>query len=389
MPTSKITNFAIILLLLGVFFNKYFDLNSFLNLPKQNNFLDIRFSFLDVGIVFLTLAGLFKSLKSPFSSSLNLITFAVLFIPVLTKFSVPFALESARFWLWIDILPRILILNKGLVLGLGVTSLFDHLLFSSSLPLALAFIYSRFYRLKDVFQKLISGGMSGYLGLNLFSAGAQVLTGQDLGLNFLGEPNLNLVTTGIAKQNFLDQIFLRGYGLTQHPNLLGTAGMMNLFWANNNSSVNKLFPKTSRTVRKVQKNLSLATILLSFSRSSWISALIYFWQNNRRYRTLIVFGGLLTGGLFVTKVAPDQFRIQDLQNYIEGIQKLDLQQQIFGSGYFPEYLKQTLPNNPSWQWQPVHNFWLSLVAQYGIFGSSVYISSIVWKSRRVMHEILG
>ena len=384
MPTTKITYVAIILLLVGIFFNKYFDFNTLLNLPKQNNFLDIRFSFLDLGIVFLTLAGLFKSLKSPFSSILNLIAFVVLFIPVVTKFSVPFALESARFWLWIDILPRILTLNKGLVLGLGVTSLFDHLLFSSSLPLALAFIYSRFYRLKDVAQKLISGGMSGYLGLNLFSAGSQVLTGQDLGLNLLGEPNLNLVTTGIAKQNFLDQIFLRGYGLTQHPNLLGTAGMMNLFWANNNSNVNKLFPKTSRTVRKLQKNLSFATILLSFSRSSWISALIYFWQNNCRYRTQIIFGGLLIGGLFATKIAPDQFRIQDLQNYVDGIKKLDLQQQIFGSGYFPEYLKQTLPNNPSWQWQPVHNFWLSLVAQYGIFGSSVYISSIVWKLRKAL-----
>ena len=179
MPTTKITYVAIILLLVGIFFNKYFDFNTLLNLPKQNNFLDIRFSFLDLGIVFLTLAGLFKSLKSPFSSILNLIAFVVLFIPVVTKFSVPFALESARFWLWIDILPRILTLNKGLVLGLGVTSLFDHLLFSSSLPLALAFIYSRFYRLKDVAQKLISGGMSGYLGLNLFSAGSQVLTGQD------------------------------------------------------------------------------------------------------------------------------------------------------------------------------------------------------------------
>ena len=388
MPTSRLTNIAIILLLVGIVFNRYFDFNTLLNLPKQNNFLDIRFSFLDLGIIFLTLAGLFKSIKNPFASSLNLAAFAVLFIPVVTKFSFPFALESARFWLWIDILPRILTLNKGLVLGLGVTSLFDHLLFSSSLPLALAFIYSRFYRLKDIFQKLISGGMSGYLGLNLFSAGTQVLTGQDLGLNLLGEPNLNLTSTGIAKQNFLDQIFLRGYGLTQHPNLLGSLGMMNLFWANNNSSVNKLFPKSSRTVRKIQKNLSLATILLSFSRSSWISALIYFWQNNRKYRIQIIFGGLLIGGLFVTKIAPDQFRIQDLQNYIEGIKKLDLQQQIFGSGYFPEFLKQTIPNNPSWQWQPVHNFWLSLVAQYGIFGSSVYISSIVWKSRKALSNLV-
>lgn len=388
MPTSKLTNIAIILLLVGIFFNKYIDLNSYLNLPKQNNFLDIRFSFLDLGVIFLTLAGLFKSFKNPLSSWLNLVSFAILFFPVLTQFSLPFALESARFWLWIDILPRILTLNKGLVFGLGVTSLFDHLLFSSSLPLALAFIYSRFYRLKDIFQKLISGVMSGYLGVNLFAAGSQVLTGQDIGLNLLGEPNLNMVTTGIAKQNFLDQIFLRGYGLTQHPNLLGTAGMMNLFWANNNSSANRLFPKTSRTIRKLQKNLSLATILLSFSRSSWISTLIYFWQRNKQYRVQIMIGGVFVVILFFTKIAPDQFRLQDLTNYFETFKKTGIQQQFFGSGYYPEFLKLNLPNNPTWQWQPVHNFWLSLVAQYGLVGGSIYIFSVFWKSRKALRDMV-
>jgi hypothetical protein len=388
MPTSRLTNIAIILLLVGIFFNKYIDLNTYLNLPKQNNFLDIRLSFLDLGIVFLTLSGLFKCLKKPFESWINILSFVVLFLPVIAQFSIPFAIESSRFWLWIDILPRILTLNKGLIIGLGVTSIFDHLLFSSSLPLALAFIYSRFYRLKDIFQKTISTGLSGYLGLNLFSAGSQVITGQDLGLNLLGEPNLNLVTNGIAKQNFLDQVFLRGYGLTQHPNLLGTAGMINLFWANNNSNVNKLFPKTSRVVRKTQKALSLATIALSFSRSSWISALIYFWQNNQKYRIQIILLGCLIIGLFVTKTAPDQFRIQDLQVYFESLKKLNPQQQIFGSGYYPEFLKNTLPNNPSWQWQPVHNFWLSLVAQYGLFGASTYLLSIVWKSRNVIKRII-
>jgi hypothetical protein len=388
MPTSRLTNIAIILLLAGIFFNKYIDLNTYLNLPKYNNFLDLHFSFLDLGIVFLTLSGVFKSLKKPFESWINILSFAILFLPVITKFSFPFALESARFWLWIDILPRILNLNKGLVLGLGVTSMFDHLLFSSSLPLALAFIYSRFYRLKDIFQKTISGGMSGYLGLNLFSAGSQVLTGQDLGLGIIGEPQLSLINTGIAKQNFLDQIFLRGYGLTQHPNLLGTAGMINLFWANKNSNVNKLFPKTSRTIRKIQKSLSLITIALSFSRSSWISALIYFWQNNQKYRVQIILLGLMLIGLFATKIAPDQFRVQDFQNYFESLKKLNLQQQIFGSGYYPEFLKNTIPNSPSWQWQPVHNFWLSLVAQYGFFGASTYLLSIIWKSRKAIQRIV-
>jgi hypothetical protein len=388
MPTSKLTNISIILLLTGIFFSKYIDLNSYLNLPKQNNFLDIRFSFLDLGVIFMTLAGLFKSFKNPLSSWLNLVSFAILFFPVLNQFSLPFALESARFWLWIDILPRILTLNKGLVFGLGVTSLFDHLLFSSSLPLALAFIYSRFYRLKYIFQKLISGGMSGYLGINLFAAASQVLTGQDVGLNLLGEPNLNLITTGIAKQNFLDQVFLRGYGLTQHPNLLGTLGMVNLFWDNNNSNVNRLFPKTSHIFRKVQKYLSLATILLSFSRSSWISALVYFWQNGKTYRALILIGGIFLGGLFVTKIAPDQFRLIDLQNYFETLKNTGLQQQFFGSGYYPEFLRQNLPNNPAWQWQPIHNFWLSLVAQYGLIGSSIYIFSIVWKSRKALQELV-
>jgi hypothetical protein len=388
MPTSKLTNIAITLLLVGIFFNKYIDLNPYLSLPKQNNFLDTRFSFLDLGVLFLTFAGVFKSLRNPLYSWHNLVSFVVLFLPVLTKFSFPFALESARFWLWIDILPRILTLNKCLIIGLGVTSLFDHLLFSSSLPLALAFIYSRFYRLKGIFQKLISGGMSGYLGINLFAAGSQVLTGQDVGLNLLGEPNLNLITTGIAKQNFFDQVFLRGYGLTQHPNLLGTIGMVNLFWDNNNPNVNRLFSKTSVTIRKLQKNLSFGAILLSFSRSSWISALIYFWQNNKRYRMQIVIGGLFIFGLFVTKIAPDQFRLQDLQNYFETLKNTGLQQQFFGLGYYPEFLRQNMPDNPAWQWQPIHNFWLSLVAQYGLIGSSIYVFCIVWKSCKALQDLV-
>jgi hypothetical protein len=276
----------------------------------------------------------------------------------------------------------------GLLLGLGVTSMFDHLLFTSSLPLAISFIYSRFYRLKDLFQKLIQGGLSSYLGINLVSATHQVITGTDLGLGLIGEPVLNLANTGIAKQNFVDQIFLRGYGITQHPNLLGIAGMLNLFWNNNNVKTNKLFPKFSRSARKIQKNLSFATIALSFSRSSWISGLIYFWQNNPKHRMSIVVGGFLIAGLFSTKISPDQFRLEDIQNYIQSVQKQDWTQQLFGSGYYPEFLKQTMPTSPVWQWQPVHNYWLSMISQYGVVGSSVYISSLIFKSHKAIKDLI-
>jgi hypothetical protein len=99
MPTSKLTNIAIVLLLVGIFFNRYIDLNPYLQIPKLNNFLDLRISILDLGVFFLLLAGLYKSFKSPKKSFLNILSFVVLFVPVLMHFSIPFVLETSRYWL--------------------------------------------------------------------------------------------------------------------------------------------------------------------------------------------------------------------------------------------------------------------------------------------------
>lgn len=116
---------------------------------------------------------------------------------------------------------------------------------------------------------------------------AQFVWQKDLGLVVLGELPLNPAFEGITVLYARGQPWLRAYGLTAHPNLLGALLVMLLLW---------LLPSISRATGWRQVGLLVAVSLgslglfVSFSRAAWlalaIALLIWLILRWRRQRFL-------------------------------------------------------------------------------------------------------
>lgn len=106
----------------------------------------------------------------------------------------------------------------------------------------------------------------------------QFFSQKDLGLTLLGELPLNPAFTGVTVLSARGVHWLRAYGLTMHPNLLGSLLTVMLLllipaWQNQlrehkRSLMNLIFPLII--------GLGLAGLFVSFSRSAWLAFLVGF-----------------------------------------------------------------------------------------------------------------
>lgn len=102
----------------------------------------------------------------------------------------------------------------------------------------------------------------------------QVVSGASIGgaLYYIGEPNLSLDFSGVAKVFVSDEtILLRAYGLLPHPNILGgvlvcTLAILFVMY------VRWGWARMLRALLLVAIAIQSAGLLLTFSRSAWISA---------------------------------------------------------------------------------------------------------------------
>ncbi len=309
-------------------------------------------------------------------------------------------LQSLRLLTWLLILPK---LPNNLKLVLGLYSLFDHFLISSSLPAIItSVLFGNVFGLVKKF-KPFSFDWKKYLViivliLNFAAASHQVFVGRSLGLPT--EPQLDVrVLSQIARQGEL----LRGYGLTQHPNILGGLALIILAWAMNQKLKYSPFigskkPNILGLAKQLIFNfkqsfgirliLTLATLclILSFSRLAWLSLFLLWWyklltstkQPNWFLTLKIIVGfGLVIGWFSVFR--KDIYRIQDWQLWLDSFWQLPLVDKIIGSGYYPQYLANNFNSLESWRWQPVHNVWMNISFEFGIIGL-IMILILVWQS---------
>ncbi|HUV72414.1 MAG TPA: O-antigen ligase family protein [Clostridia bacterium] len=219
---------------------------------------------------------------------------------------------------------------------------------------------------------------------------AQVLKSSSLGgfFWFLGERSFNLFTPGIARAAWRGKILLRPYGTFSHPNSLAGFALISLI----------LILGKERLLRKDKLGLLAggALILLSFSRTVWLTAfvlglvflitrLVKAWGRKAfpltfSYLSVIFF--LLLSLYFFSQTTIDPASFQRRKDLAEFALTSIRQKPIFGVGgnHFIISLAQA---RPVWQWlywlQPVHNIFLLVASELGLLGL-LFFAFLIFKS---------
>ncbi len=248
---------------------------------------------------------------------------------------------------------------------------------------------------------------------NLVVATSQVITGHHLGLQFLGEPPVSLNTRFTARQPIGDYylVLLRGYGLMQHPNILGFIGVLG-FWL---GIVLKKY-NTSCRFKSLSWWLRLicgAIVILSFSRIAWISliflVLVCFLDQKIGLQNLswallktkslefikqkwcilsnfIIIFGFVFFSRFAYSHSSDWVRISEYVRLWKTFWQLPWWQQVFGVGLgqYPFYHRSYNSDLALSVHQPIHNLWLMLIFELGIFWFLIFVVclSILYKKQK-------
>jgi hypothetical protein len=373
--------------------NKTVNLNKYFGISKVNNFLDLVVSGYDVilwGVfVYMLAKFLVKLIRSQdlfFKFGGFLLIFGFLAFPF---GNLGLFLQFMRFVILVVIGAQVWNspqhkLESRLVLAIiFVYSLFDHLLVTSSLPAVLVLVFFGLSKVLTAIKHniVIDRVVFGIVTVNLALAIWQVIVGRSFGLGIIGEPVVDINTySQVAKQIVNSTLtVLRGYGLTQHPNILGFVGTLGF-----------LYSYSSSKFGKILRYLSLFVVLFSFSRIAWICVLMILIVHSYRHT---IEGKLTSGGFVVSYIIryagfafllglffsrKDVHRFFDLELWYKSFVSLDLKGKLFGAGYYPEFLLSRYSNLEVWQWQPVHNLWLNVLFEFGIIGTIIIIGGTVF-----------
>jgi O-antigen ligase len=198
-----------------------------------------------------------------------------------------------------------------------------------------------------------------------------------IGLTKLGEPVLNSHVLGIAKMDLQGVKFIRPYGTFPHTNVLAGAVVFAFF-----ACLHLLQKSLKRTV--IASVFFGVTLILTFSRSAWLAfliALVLSLVATKVKHKLVIFGSivLVVAGVLLTQIqAPLVNRVfgSDGQSSVERQLYMDISQKMFlnnpmgvGLGNFTlEMTNFTDQKLAPWVIQPVHNVYLLIANELGIFG---------------------
>lgn len=199
--------------------------------------------------------------------------------------------------------------------------------------------------------------------------------------NILGD---SVIETGAGR-------FLRAYGPFDHPNILGgmmVLGIILVLYV----SLQKEISRNSRLFYLITLALFYLALLVSFSRAAWLALLISApfiilnaWRRGKFQKKLSTLFIFLTIGISVAVIIPnhdlffsraqtqsrlEQKSVDERGLYLEQSKKVITKNPFIGTGvgnYISE-LQKIIPGQVTWYYQPVHNYWLLIWAELGVFG---------------------
>lgn len=177
--------------------------------------------------------------------------------------------------------------------------------------------------------------------------------------------------------------YLRAYGSFDHPNILGGLMVIGLLFILYSSFNNELTKKV-RIFYLLSFTILYSSLLVSFSRSAliafFITAPLLFFKFKKPARSLIVTYACLVILISVAIIIPykdlflvrstasgrlEQKSLTERTTYIEQAWSLIKEKPLQGVGFGNYTLALSDSNQYS---QPVHNYWLLLWSEVGIFG---------------------
>lgn len=258
------------------------------------------------------------------------------------------------------------------------------------------FISFRFIELFLLYLMIVNGVLSraeilkyfliGVVGQSLIAVG-QYFKQTSLGLYFLGESHISSVIPGVAKIDFNGAKIVRAYGTFPHPNVLAGVLLVALFWAN-------YYLKKHLWILLAVMIILLMALLLTFSRTVFLALggalLVYYSMLNRRLpiKMVMLFCSILVFlivALNLEEIVVERFLMwndpvstEDRLEYID-VSKDMLIERPFGVGLagftrmMQEYsVQKILP----WEMQPVHNVYLLIMNESGVFAGLLFIFTI-------------
>ncbi len=271
--------------------------------------------------------------------------------------------------------------------------------------LAFCLLISSRISLSRAFSVLIAAGVvQGYLAVQQFTD--QLVAGSKwLGMATQDARNLgvSVVDTGIRR-------WLRAYGSFPHPNILGGFLVVTLVLAIRQYLQTQLVrqKQDSRQLKWYGLAILVAVVFLaggialSFSRAAWLAAILVWisflvwvlkqkkiWLMSNWLKLFTIF--VVTVGIWATTY-PEPFftRITgksklEAKSIEERAQSLSEASEIVadnwwtgtGLGSYTFILSQRSPNLPAWSYQPVHNTYLLILAELGVFGLLFLLWAIV------------
>lgn len=270
-----------------------------------------------------------------------------------------------------------------------------------------------FDRVKIINAFLLSLFLQSILGIYQF------LSQDTFVSKYLGLAAHNPEIAGTAVIETMTGRWLRVYGGMDHPNIFGGVLAITLIFTAYLLAKNKII----RTKREIAESLflfvyyfvSLFALFFTFSRTSWAAYAIGLFvllisvmmQKDRwllgRYLALIFFSGLM---LFIVAYPYQSL----LQVRIEGETRLEQKSLTERSGYlyeskevikkhgivgvgvgnYPLFLRQSDGSvKQVWDYQPVHNVFLLLWAESGVFAFIFFIAFLVMMAKKNRHAVFS
>ena len=384
--STRLNYLLIALGCVGIFFGFSFNFNKLFEIESSSYFTGINVSITQFALLIFAIIFLLRSSLVNIIISLFLLFYGI----VLNLFS---GFSFAQFW-WLIITWSSLIVWTFLIIEIHKTNLPKQLKFyglliligyfcldylNFLLPIPVLFLATFWLWAKSTKPlKFVGIILLTILIINLIIAIYQIISGNFLGLSWLGE---NRQILELARQHFYflnhDTSIIRGYGLLPHPNNLAMLASIILFCS---QITNKYLKDNNITqVYKVSKIFSILLVLLTFSRLGYFLLIVFFLINfnfNKYFKKLktkfILFGvGFLSvvtiTVIWLGRFSSDLYRIDEFVWWKDAILKLNFQQLLFGSGIgSSSFILQKTLNLPVWANQPAHFGLINWVVEIGV-----------------------
>ena len=286
-------------------------------------------------------------------------------------------------------------LSFGLFLTLSLFSsknLTISFYFLVKISLLIGFYY--YIRLKIKKDELVNVYKIIFMGSivqSLIALGQYIKQGS-LGLRYLGESVVAPNLYGVAKIDFLGQKIIRSYGTFSHPNILAVFLLVSI------CCVLWLVLKHKKPVYLIGLPILVLGLILTFSRTTvflgLIFFLLFFFYSWLKAKPLNFSRKMVTGSfsVFLSSVIAVFIVFSPLLIQRFNIQKEDqaVSLRVFynnaafniikkspltgvGLGNFIIKLREIYPSLASWQYQPVHNIYLLIFSEIGLFGLIAFL----------------